>query len=440
MIRGGEIGFESQSEDGDGVEATVVDQQVVGSSQACVEVLSQFNDLFESGEAFEHDVEHRNNDIFLGGSSDDENYRQFYIVAKFGPCSQDTFNLGDPESEKEYENWDPVDVHSSETSEDFERSRGGRSKANSFGSAECKVKVRILKKHVAAAAATLGMSLDLVAAEAQHASKMVQNSVTSLSTYDDALKDLCDHFLQADPNVPLNSESSYVIFLVNGVREVKKESTSVACSFMVVLFEQGLDFDLFMNIRAESLSRVQAGIPLPTRKRYPIESTFKRTKFRYLLIETKTLWVANELEAFVRAHPTFAPVDLFNEIYREYGVHISYWTAWRAKIMLLEKMHGCSRGPLLGFKTAADASEEALYRLPTSAPCMNLLKLPPYGRFILIRFLLSMVICPHGEKGHLICYSSRESHEDLEISSALARSNFAAAGDHVRVLSVPFEK
>ncbi|KAF9617121.1 hypothetical protein IFM89_034171 [Coptis chinensis] len=71
------------------------------------------------------------------------------------------------------------------------------------------------------------------------------------------------------------------------VREVKKESTSVACSFMVVLFEQGLDFGLFMNIslrRAESLSRVQAGIPLPTRKCYPVKSTFKRTKFHYLLM------------------------------------------------------------------------------------------------------------------------------------------------------------
>ncbi|KAK4405437.1 E3 ubiquitin-protein ligase UPL6 [Sesamum angolense] len=49
---------------------------------------------------------------------------------------------------------------------------------------------------------------------------------------------------------------------------------------------------------------------------------------------------------------------------------------------------GCSRGPLLGFKyleptfciqrTAGNASEEALDRLPTSATCMNLLKLPPY--------------------------------------------------------------
>lgn len=54
----------------------------------------------------------------------------------------------------------------------------------------------------------------------------------------------------------------------------------------------------------------------------------------------------------------------------------------------LKFVTGCSRGPLLGFKylepqfciqrTSADASEEALDRLPTSATCMNLLKLPPY--------------------------------------------------------------
>ncbi|KAF9595627.1 hypothetical protein IFM89_001500 [Coptis chinensis] len=58
------------------------------------------------------------------------------------------------------------------------------------------------------------------------------------------------------------------------------------------------------------------------------------------VVQAKAPWVANELEAFARAHPTFAPVNLFNEIYCEYGVHISYWTAWRARIMLLEKMHG----------------------------------------------------------------------------------------------------
>ncbi|XVE82321.1 hypothetical protein DITRI_Ditri15bG0138900 [Diplodiscus trichospermus] len=55
----------------------------------------------------------------------------------------------------------------------------------------------------------------------------------------------------------------------------------------------------------------------------------------------------------------------------------------------LKFVTGCSRGPLLGFKyleplfciqrAAGTASEEALDRLPTSATCMNLLKLPPYG-------------------------------------------------------------
>ncbi|KAJ7980436.1 E3 ubiquitin-protein ligase UPL6 [Quillaja saponaria] len=54
----------------------------------------------------------------------------------------------------------------------------------------------------------------------------------------------------------------------------------------------------------------------------------------------------------------------------------------------LKFVSSCSRGPLLGFKylepqfciqrAAGSASEEALDRLPTSATCMNLLKLPPY--------------------------------------------------------------
>ncbi|KAF9595565.1 hypothetical protein IFM89_000702, partial [Coptis chinensis] len=46
-----------------------------------------------------------------------------------------------------------------------------------------------------------------------------------------------------------SSLSSYVILF--RVREVKKESTFVACSFMTVLFEQGLDFGPFMNIRSQ---------------------------------------------------------------------------------------------------------------------------------------------------------------------------------------------
>ncbi|KAF5192738.1 E3 ubiquitin protein ligase, partial [Thalictrum thalictroides] len=54
----------------------------------------------------------------------------------------------------------------------------------------------------------------------------------------------------------------------------------------------------------------------------------------------------------------------------------------------LKFVTGCSRGPLLGFKflepqfciqrTSTYVSEEDVERLPTSATCMNLLKLPPY--------------------------------------------------------------
>ncbi|PKA63004.1 E3 ubiquitin-protein ligase UPL6 [Apostasia shenzhenica] len=56
----------------------------------------------------------------------------------------------------------------------------------------------------------------------------------------------------------------------------------------------------------------------------------------------------------------------------------------------LKFVTGCSRGPLLGFKylepkfciqraAPFDATQEDLDRLPTSATCMNLLKLPPYN-------------------------------------------------------------
>ncbi|KAF9624283.1 hypothetical protein IFM89_009191, partial [Coptis chinensis] len=46
------------------------------------------------------------------------------------------------------------------------------------------------------------------------------------------------------------------------------------------------------------------------------------------------------------------------------------------------KFSSTDQTPFAAGGLAADASEEALYRLPTSAPCMNLLKLPPYGRTV----------------------------------------------------------
>lgn len=73
-------------------------------------------------------------------------------------------------------------------------------------------------------------------------------------------------------------------------------------------------------------------------------------------------------------------IDMFWEILKNFSLENQH--------KFLKFVTGCSRGPLLGFKyleplfciqrAAGSASEEALDRLPTSATCMNLLKLPPY--------------------------------------------------------------
>ncbi|XP_057476367.1 E3 ubiquitin-protein ligase UPL6-like isoform X2 [Actinidia eriantha] len=90
----------------------------------------------------------------------------------------------------------------------------------------------------------------------------------------------------------------------------------------------------------------------------------------------------------LRAHTNYAGgyhsehyvVDMFWEVLSNFSRE--------NQMKFLKFVTGCSRGPLLGFKyleplfciqrAAGNASEEALDRLPTSATCMNLLKLPPY--------------------------------------------------------------
>ncbi|XP_028115775.1 E3 ubiquitin-protein ligase UPL6-like isoform X3 [Camellia sinensis] len=90
----------------------------------------------------------------------------------------------------------------------------------------------------------------------------------------------------------------------------------------------------------------------------------------------------------LRAHTNYAGgyysdhyvIDMFWEVLRNFSRE--------NQMKFLKFVTGCSRGPLLGFKyleplfciqrAGGDASEETLDRLPTSATCMNLLKLPPY--------------------------------------------------------------
>ncbi|GMI70233.1 ubiquitin protein ligase 6 [Hibiscus trionum] len=80
-------------------------------------------------------------------------------------------------------------------------------------------------------------------------------------------------------------------------------------------------------------------------------------------------------------HSDHYVIDMFWEVLKSFSLE--------NQKKFLKFVTGCSRGPLLGFKyleplfciqrAAGGASEETLDRLPTSATCMNLLKLPPYG-------------------------------------------------------------
>ncbi|XVF62396.1 hypothetical protein PTKIN_Ptkin09bG0004200 [Pterospermum kingtungense] len=79
-------------------------------------------------------------------------------------------------------------------------------------------------------------------------------------------------------------------------------------------------------------------------------------------------------------HADHYVIDMFWEVLKSFSLE--------NQKKFLKFVTGCSRGPLLGFKyleplfciqrAGGSASEEALDRLPTSATCMNLLKLPPY--------------------------------------------------------------
>ncbi|KAF9613393.1 hypothetical protein IFM89_008223 [Coptis chinensis] len=51
-------------------------------------------------------------------------------------------------------------------------------------------------------------------------------------------------------------------------------------------------------------------------------------------------WVADKLEGFLRSHPQMKPNDLILEVLDQFGVGISYYTAWKAKVRVLERING----------------------------------------------------------------------------------------------------
>ncbi|XP_039127217.1 E3 ubiquitin-protein ligase UPL6-like [Dioscorea cayenensis subsp. rotundata] len=80
--------------------------------------------------------------------------------------------------------------------------------------------------------------------------------------------------------------------------------------------------------------------------------------------------------------------------HQDHRVIVMFWEVLKSFSLehqkkFLKFVTGCSRGPLLGFKylepkfciqrvAPLNVTEDDLDRLPTSATCMNLLKLPPY--------------------------------------------------------------
>ncbi|KAF9602048.1 hypothetical protein IFM89_024805 [Coptis chinensis] len=58
------------------------------------------------------------------------------------------------------------------------------------------------------------------------------------------------------------------------------------------------------------------------------------------VVQAKAPWVATVLEDFLRDHPNMKPVDVHNEVFKRYGVELSYYTSWKSKVIMFEKING----------------------------------------------------------------------------------------------------
>ncbi|KAF9618017.1 hypothetical protein IFM89_039414 [Coptis chinensis] len=56
--------------------------------------------------------------------------------------------------------------------------------------------------------------------------------------------------------------------------------------------------------------------------------------------QAKAPWVAQVLEDFLRDHPSMKPLNVHKEVWRRFGVELSYYTAWKAKVKMFEKING----------------------------------------------------------------------------------------------------
>ncbi|KAF6173209.1 hypothetical protein GIB67_012550 [Kingdonia uniflora] len=59
-----------------------------------------------------------------------------------------------------------------------------------------------------------------------------------------------------------------------------------------------------------------------------------------IILEVDSDWIAKMIEPELRAHQSYMPCNIQAEIWKQYGVKISYWVAWRGRAKALEIIHG----------------------------------------------------------------------------------------------------
>ncbi|KAL0305261.1 UNVERIFIED_CONTAM: E3 ubiquitin-protein ligase UPL6 [Sesamum angustifolium] len=177
----------------------------------------------------------------------------------------------------------------------------------------------------------------------------------------------------------------HLIFL-----KIRQQSSHFLRGFQQLIQKDWIDMFKRARTSAKNLDKLVSLDNNAERKAFNDDSScFAKTAcclLSYLLLISGSGWIDVD---DLRAHTNYTEwlpwkdhyvIEMFWEVIQNLSL--------KNKRKFLKFATGCSRGPLLGFKyleptfciqrTAGNASEEALDRLPTSATCMNLLKLPPY--------------------------------------------------------------
>ncbi|KAF9600986.1 hypothetical protein IFM89_014971 [Coptis chinensis] len=58
------------------------------------------------------------------------------------------------------------------------------------------------------------------------------------------------------------------------------------------------------------------------------------------VVQAKAPWVAIVLEDFLKDHPNMKLVYVHKKVFRRFGVELSYYTSWKSKVMMFEKING----------------------------------------------------------------------------------------------------